>query len=60
MVGLKVVEVEETPEKVRRREAKAALKMSGKDNYFTWLGRGLALLARDPAEYFLRYPPSPV
>jgi hypothetical protein len=40
MVGLKFIKVKEALEKVRRRKAKAALKMGGKDNYLARLGAG--------------------
>jgi hypothetical protein len=35
MVGLKLVEVEKAPEEIRRRKAKAVLKMGGEDHDFT-------------------------
>ncbi|KAK1615809.1 hypothetical protein QYE76_021326 [Lolium multiflorum] len=60
MVGLKLVEVKEAPEKFRRRKAKTALKMGGEDNYFAWFGHRLTLITGNPAKHLFRYPPGPI
>jgi hypothetical protein len=60
VVGLKLVEVKEAPEEVRRWEAKSALKMSGEDHVLARLRLGLALLAGNAAPNLLRYPPGAV
>jgi hypothetical protein len=60
MVGLKMVEIEKAPEEIRCRKVETVLKMGGKDHHFAWIGHKLALIARNPAEYLLRYPHGPV
>jgi hypothetical protein len=41
MVGLKFIEVEEAPEEIRRRQAKATLEMGGENHHFPRIHHGL-------------------
>jgi hypothetical protein len=60
VVRLKLVEIQKLAEKVRGREAEAALEVSEKDNKLTGFKYRLDLVAWKPAGYSFRYPSRPV
>jgi hypothetical protein len=60
VMGLKLIKIKKAPEEIRRRKAKSALKMGGKDNIFARLRLGMTFLTGDATPNLFRNPPGPI